>query len=86
MGNHLLSVDRFWTDLSLLEAIRDLGVPLWFWVYSKKSNGRGGGAIITAGFKCVQMTVGTRLHTTRMRRGDDHRGEFEEEVIQGDGC
>lgn len=35
-------------------------------------NDRGGGAIMTLKFECVQVPAGTRLHTTGMGRGDDH--------------
>jgi hypothetical protein len=40
--------------------------------YSEMIEGRGRGAIITLGFECFQMTVGTQLHTVGMKRGDDH--------------
>ena len=48
---------------------------LWLFgsgLYSGKTKGRGGGAIITAGFECVQMTDGRRLHTAGLAEGDDH--------------
>jgi hypothetical protein len=47
-------------------------LELWLFcsgLYWGKTNGRGGGAIITLGFECVQMTVGTRLHTGGMVEG-----------------
>jgi hypothetical protein len=76
MGNHLLLVNGFWTDRSLLE------FEIWLIVfgsefYSEKSNGRSGGAIIIGAIECVQMTVGGRLHTTGMRTGDDHDDDGE---------
>ena len=41
-------------------------------LYSEKTKGRGGGAIIALGFEYVQVTVGTTLHTMGMVGGDDY--------------